>query len=115
MPKSLIALLVLTASFAAGLSALSAHGLGESASTAALWSLGFRLILVSWVWFDRLACRISTPFDFDAFVFFAWPVAVPYYFYRARGRRGLLIGAGLWLLYVLPAVTAKVVQLTVVN
>jgi len=60
MPKSLVALLVLAASFTAGRSARSAHGLGKPASSAALWPPGFRAIWVSWVWFDRQARRIST-------------------------------------------------------
>jgi len=61
LPKSLIALLIVAASFTAGRSALSAHGLGKPASSAALWSPSFRSIWVSRVRLDRQARRISTP------------------------------------------------------
>jgi len=39
---------------------------------------------------DRKARNFSVPFEFDAFVFFAWPLVLPWYFYRSRGKRGLL-------------------------
>jgi hypothetical protein len=69
------------------------------------------LILTWWVQADRRDRDFSVPYEFDAFVFLAWPVVVPYYLYRSRGRRGLLLGVGIWGLYVAPAFVATVVQI----
>lgn len=44
------------------------------------------------------------PFEFDAFMFFAWPVLLPFYLYRTRRRRGLMIAAGVYLLNSIPSV-----------
>ena len=108
--KSLLPLVALTAIFAAGLTALAIHRAYASDATELLWPFGFRLILGAWVYFDRRARSFSVPFEFDAFVFFAWPVVVPYYLYRSRGRRGLLLGAGIFCLYVAPALAEAVVR-----
>ena len=55
---------------------------------------------------DRRKRGLRVPHEFDTFVFFAWPAVVPYYLYRSRGRRGLLLGAGIWALYIAPYVTS---------
>jgi hypothetical protein len=104
-------LVTLTAIFAVGLSVLGVHGLGASGPTELLWTFAFRLMLAWWVRVDRRALDFSVPFEFDAFVFFAWPVVVPYYLYRSRGGRGLLFGAGIWGLYITPSLTAQLVHI----
>ncbi len=109
--QSLIPLVVLTAIFAVGLSFLAVHGLGAPGRAELLWTFEFRLILAWWVRVDRRVRGFSVPFEFDAFVFFAWPFVVPYYLYRTRGRRGLFFGAGIWGLYITPYLTAHVVRI----
>lgn len=109
--KSLISLVVLTAIFAVGLAVLAVHGLRASGATELLWSSEFRLILAWWVRADRRVRGFRLPFDFDAFVFFAWPVAVPYYLYRSRRGQGLLFAAGIWGLYVTPYLTSLLVRM----
>jgi len=113
--KSLLPLVALTAVFAIELSALAAHHVDSRETAELLWSFGFRLILGAWVYFDRRARSFSVPFEFDAFVFWAWPLVVPYYLYRSRGRRGLLLGAGICCLYVAPAFAAAVVHTVLSN
>jgi hypothetical protein len=108
--KSLIPLLALTAIFAVGLSVLMVHDLDALATTQLLWRFEFNLLLTLWVRADRQARGFRVPFEFDAFVFFGWPIVVPYYLYRTRGGRGLLLGAGIWGLQIVPSLTAQLVH-----
>jgi hypothetical protein len=60
----------------------------------------FPLILASWVLADSRKRRLGLWYDYDSFVFFAWPVVVPAYLFRTRGVRALLTllcFAGIWL------------------
>jgi len=109
--QSFLPLVALAAIFAAGLSVFAARGVAASRSTELLWRFEFQLILALWVLADRRNRGFSVPYEFDTFVFFAWPVVVPYYLYRSRGRGGLLLGAGIWALYIAPYLTALVVRM----
>jgi hypothetical protein len=107
----LIALIVLTAIYTIGLSVLWAQGFGPTERIQFLWTFGFQLILSLWVRADRHARSFSTPYDFDAFVFFAWVIVVPYYLCRTRGARGLLVAAGIFALLMAPSIAAQFVRL----
>ncbi len=48
---------------------------------------GFNYILAWWVYGDRHRRGFPVPFEFEALVFFAWPIAVPYYLFSTRGWR----------------------------
>ena len=64
------------------------------------------LILASWVIADAQKRRRQLCYDFDSFVFFAWPVVLPIYLFRTRGLRAfltLLCFAGIWLAAMLVA------------
>ena len=71
-----------------------------------LWALLFGVFLAWWVHTDRRSRQIGVPFEFDAAVVFFWPIVLPYYLYRSRGRWGLLLGASSWLLFALPTLVA---------
>jgi hypothetical protein len=108
----LIFLIALTAIHTAGLCTLTAHSVirpMEKAET--LWTLVFSLILAWWVYADRGARGFQLPFEFEFFVFIAWPVAVPYYLYRRRGGPGLFLGIGVWGLYMAPYVISAFVYI----
>ena len=109
--QSFLPLVALTAIFAAGLSVLAARGVAGSQSTGLLWSFEFQLILTLWVLADRRNRGFRVPYEFNTFVFFAWPAVVPYYLYRSRGRGGLLLGAGIWTLYIAPYLSALLVRI----
>ena len=116
--RLLLLLFILTAIYSIGLSILAFHRGPERAGTAALlWSLEFQTLLAVWVRMDRRRRNMSLPFEFDAFVFFGWPVAVPYYLYRTRGKRGVFVTAAIYTFYVTPAVISAIastmVRLTV--
>jgi len=58
------------------------------------------LIIASWVIADARKRGQQLCYDYDSFVFFAWPVAVPIYLFQTRGARALLTllcFAGIWL------------------
>jgi hypothetical protein len=49
-----------------------------------------RIILVTWVYADAQSRGRGLCYDYDTFVFFAWPVVVPYYLFQTRGARAFL-------------------------
>jgi len=105
--RSWIPLFALTAIYAIGLSVFSFHNLAVPEGIALLGRFEFSLILTWWVRADRLARRFSVPFEFDAFVFFAWPIFATYYLYKTRRRRGLLLAAGIFGLFIAPGTVAQ--------
>ena len=71
------------------------------------------LILASWVVADAHKRQRKLSYDYDGFVFFAWPIVVPIYLFQTRGARAfltLLCFAGIWLVAIIPAVTAFILQ-----
>jgi hypothetical protein len=111
--KPIVFLIALAAIYATGLSIVAAHAIiPKSEKTQTLWTIFFALILTWWLYADRHVRRFNVPYDFETFAFFAWPVVVPYYLYRTRGVRGLLLGLGIGGLYLVPYVAAAVVYVT---
>jgi hypothetical protein len=43
-------------------------------------------------------------------MFFAWPVVLPYYFYRTRGGLGLIAALGVFLLFFAPLAMATITR-----
>ena len=110
--KSLIPILTLTLIYSVGMAILSSHGQPEPDGAGILWRVTFALFVVRWVMLDRRRHSMATPFEFSAFVFFAWVVVLPYCLYKTRGARGLLNVLGFWLLAVTPSTTALIVRLS---
>jgi hypothetical protein len=106
--QCLVPLVLLTAIYTAGRAILALYGLVPSKSAEFICSFEFRIILVGWVFFDRQASEFSAPFEFDAFMFFAWIFVLPYYLLRTRGRRGLLLLAGIYGLAAIPYLAAPI-------
>lgn len=99
-------LVALTVLFSAESTTLTYYGEEIPRPTEWLWVVSFGLLCAWWIRSDRRTRNFSAPFEFDAFVLFAWPVLVPYYLYRTRGRFGLVLGACVWLLYLAPEAAA---------
>src|ERR1700687_3110127 len=100
--KSLIPLVALTTLYSITLAACTAYSIEMPGAIQLLWLFGFSLMVTLWV---RAASRcrdFSLPYEFGTFVFFAWPVVVPYYTYRSRGWKGLLLGVGICMLKLVP-------------
>ena len=71
-----------------------------------LGRVAFSTIIAWWVMADARKRDHRLCYDYDSFVFFAWPLVVPVYLFRTRGLRAfltLLCFAGIWIAAVLAA------------
>jgi hypothetical protein len=109
--QCLTALAVLSTTFTVVSSFAAVQGLGTSSSTDLLWAFEFRLILAWWVSVDRRIRDFNVPYEFDAFVFFTWPLSVPYYLYRTRGGRGVLLSGCIYIFYLTPGVVVEIARI----
>jgi len=85
---------------------LARSGKAPSESSMALYNVAFALILVYAVDADRRARRLAAPYEYNAFIFFFWPIALPVYLFQTRRWRGLVIGVGMLLLSEVPSIAA---------
>src|SRR5262245_31082295 len=63
-------------------------------------SIALPLVISSWVVADARKRDRRLCYDFDSFVYFAWPLVVPVYLVQTRGVRALLTllcFAGIWI------------------
>lgn len=102
----LLPAVALSAIYTVGLSFLTSQHLGPPETARVLYPFAFSSLLTGWVRADRRVRGLAVPFEFEVFIYFAWPLFVPYYLIRTRGWIGLLFGAGIWGLFVAPLVTA---------
>jgi len=103
-------LVALSAMYAVGDSVLAARAVGVQYGSAVLWTTIFRLVLAWWVLADRRLGAVSMPYDFESFVFFAWPIVLPWYLWKTRRGRGVLYAMAVYALSVIPNVIAAVVR-----
>jgi hypothetical protein len=83
---------------------LAPGGMPKQAGLA--WSVALPLVLAAWVSDDARKRGRQLCYDYDSFVYFAWPFIVPAYLFQTRGARAfitLLCFAGLWLIAALSA------------
>lgn len=78
------------------------RGIDLSRSSGQLWHFTFSYAVALWVEFDRRSRNIFAPFEYSAFMFFAWPILAPCYLYQSRRWRGLALGIGLVLFSSIP-------------
>jgi hypothetical protein len=110
LAKPLLPLLALTLIYSVGLITLALRGVAPSEGLGLLWRLSFSLFTVYWIRADRVTRGMREPFfEFDAFVFFGYPLVVPYYLFRTRGIAGLAGGLGFWILDFLPFTAARII------
>jgi hypothetical protein len=107
--KSLLPIFALIFISTLGLAVLASQGKGASDELRVLLSYTFALFLVRWVAVDRRSQNFSAPFEFDAFVFFAWYVVLPYYLFKTRGPRGVAYCFGFWVLAILPTSISQII------
>lgn len=110
--KSLLPLITLTFIYSVGLAVLASRGISAPDRSTLFWKFAFALFMVRWAAIDRRSRSFSVPFEFDAFVFFAWVFVVPYYLVKTRGPRGLINALGFWALGVTPTLTSRIILLT---
>ena len=85
------------------------HDASPPRETDGLWTLLLNSAWSWWVFVDRRRRGISRPFEFDALVFFAWPVVVPYYLLKSKASRTTWATAAIWFFYSAPFLIAAVV------
>jgi len=73
---------------------------GDAASVAStLWPSVFAVLLVLWLEQDsRARPGIYRPFEFGYLLLFLWLPYLPYYLWRTRGKRGLAMLVGIFVL-----------------
>ena len=69
-----------------------------------VYAFGFSLMLAWWVYVDRRQRRYAAPFEFEAFVFFAWIIVVPVYLIQTRRWKALPLIGALAMAFWLPAI-----------
>ena len=79
-----------------------------SDSTDTLWYLIFSVIVAVWVNKEPEKVKFEAPFEFGAFVYFAWPLILPYYLVKTRGYEGVLVFIGFLGLYLMPFLSGLV-------
>ncbi len=102
------AMALLVAIYSAYSAVMAAYGEYTSEAADSVFAFGFTLLLMWWVYRDRHRRRHPVPFEFEAFVFFAWPLVVPYYLFRTRGRRAVPLLIALGVVFFIPSLSALV-------
>jgi len=65
------------------------------------WSLA--LMFAWWAYDDAKKKKYHRPYEFGAFIFFAWPVVLPAYLVVSRGWRGIMVFPIFVLIFYLPS------------
>lgn len=71
------------------------------------------LIMAAWVGADAQKRKRRLCYDYDSFIYFAWPILVPVYLAQTRGKRAfltLLCFAGIWLIAVVVSVVTSLIR-----
>src|SRR5262249_35648826 len=74
-----------------------------------LYNITFALALVYVVEADRRGRAVTMPYEYGAYLFFLWPVALPAYLFQTRRWPGLAIAVGVLVLSEAPSLAAWVV------
>jgi hypothetical protein len=110
LAPGLLALGIVTAAFSVAFSLYAHQGRVLEGPVMLWWNLLFRLALCWWVWADRRSLGVPLPFEFDAFVFFAWFFAAPYYFVKTRGPKGWLTAPSVFAFALIPLIISSFVR-----
>jgi hypothetical protein len=68
----------------------AASGVEPPASFTLIYILGFLWIMGWWLRVDSRTRGVGWVFDMGLFLYVAWPLILPYYVLKSRGRKGLL-------------------------
>lgn len=67
------------------------EGYDPSYETETLMVISLTFMFAWWVLDDAKAQKYHRPYEFGAFIFFAWPILIPVYLVETRGWKGLLL------------------------
>lgn len=82
------------------------YGIEGSGLSQLLWRWGTALLLVWWVQADARETKYRPCYEYSAFMFFGWPLLLPYYLLRTRGIRGVFLMGFFFMLFFAPWVVA---------
>ena len=68
----------------------AADGVGKLAIADVASRIAFSILVVAWVYADASSRQRRLCYDYDTFLFFAWPLLAPCYLFQTRGIRGFL-------------------------
>jgi hypothetical protein len=106
-------LIVLSAALSLFQVAYVAIGVPISERASGLTSLSLALCVLLWIVSDARARGCSPCFDFGFLVGVFFPLSLVWYALWSRGAKGVLLLAGLFVLLILPSLTAGVIRLVV--
>ena len=81
------------------------EGYDPSYEAESLMGLSLALMFAWWIFDDAKKQKYHRPYEFGAFIFFAWPILIPVYFIETRGWKGLLLFPAFIGIYYLPWLT----------
>ena len=55
-----------------------------------MWNIAFSIAIASWAVDDAEKNGQGLCYDYDTFVYFAWPVILPVYLFRTRGLKAFV-------------------------
>lgn len=89
--RVLVILMWLLMAVSSSISACCAtDGVGKFAIADVASRIAFPLLIVAWVYADASSRQRRLCYDYDTFLFFAWPLLAPCYLFQTRGIRGFL-------------------------
>ncbi|MFL6623634.1 MAG: hypothetical protein ACJ8NR_13665 [Sulfurifustis sp.] len=87
---------------------ITCYGGEVSPNAARLYVISYSFLVAWFIELDRKQRAVSAPFEFAAFVFFAWPVIAPYYLFKTRRWFGLGLGLNLIMFSFVPDMAALI-------
>ena len=90
----LVGLLLLTATYTVLNLILFYYGNYSENLTDAVWKFGFPICIAWWVHKDRFYSKKDAPYEFLAFVYFVWELLLPWYLFKSRRWKGILMYSG---------------------
>ena len=88
-PKALLYIFVVLTQLATG--SYLASGLEPPGFFTFAYGLAFLWIVGWWLRTDSRERGIGWVFDMGLFLYIAWPLVIPYYLFKSRGAKGLLV------------------------
>jgi hypothetical protein len=98
----LAGLLLLTATFTVLTVTMSYYGIYYATRIDTVWIYGFPVCIAWWVHKDRFYIKKDAPYEYLAFMYFAWILLLPWYLIKSRGWKGVFIYSGFYCLSELP-------------
>ena len=77
-------------------------GYDPSIEAETLMGVALLIMFAWWAWDDAKKQKFHRPYEFGAFIYFAWPIVLPVYLIATRGWKGLLIFPVFVAIYYLP-------------